>query len=154
MRKEDDECKRIENHMAEGGSRTELQFLRKELANQLEECTKAHNLYRQSNDLEEEPSGDWIIHLENITATWYGRIHEYIRTINRPPSAAPSNTKSSVRSRQSIRSSTTWLDPNDPRAFQRQRNENPFDDQASASISEIPDLPSDVSSVAGSVEAH
>ncbi len=135
--------KRIEKHMAEGGSRIEVKFLRKELANQLEECTRAHNLYRQSNDLEHEPSEDWIIQLENVTATWYGRIDEYIRTVNRPPSAVPSITTSSVRSRQSIRSNTTWLDPNDPRAFQRPENENPFDDQASASVSEIRDLPSD-----------
>ncbi|EFX61621.1 hypothetical protein DAPPUDRAFT_272422 [Daphnia pulex] len=103
--------------MAEGGSRTEVKFLRKELATQLEECTRAHNLYRQSNDLDHVPSEDWIIQLENVTATYYGRIDEYIRTVNRPPSAVPSNP--SVRSRQSIRSNTKWLDPNHPRANQK-----------------------------------
>jgi 3-methyladenine DNA glycosylase AlkC len=51
--------------MAEGGSKTELQFLRKELANQLEECTRTHNLYRMSNELEEEPSDEWIIQLRH-----------------------------------------------------------------------------------------
>ncbi|EFX76578.1 hypothetical protein DAPPUDRAFT_322125 [Daphnia pulex] len=126
--------------MAEGGSRTEVKFLRKELATQLEECTRAHNLYRQSNDLDHVPSEDWIIQLENVTATYYGRIDEYIHTVNRPPSAVPSNP--SDRSRQSIRSNTTWLDPNHPRAFQQP--ENPFDDQGSASISEIRDLPSEM----------
>ncbi|XP_046632214.1 uncharacterized protein LOC124311889 [Daphnia pulicaria] len=126
--------------MAESGSRTEVKFLRKELATQLEECTRAHNLYRQSNDLDHVPSEDWIIQLENVTATYYGRIDEYIRTVNRPPSAVPSNP--SDRSRQSIRSNTTWLDPNHPRAFQQP--ENPFDDQGSASISEIRDLPSEM----------
>ncbi|EFX72372.1 hypothetical protein DAPPUDRAFT_326345 [Daphnia pulex] len=69
----------------------------------------------------------------------YGSIDEYIRTVNRPPSAVPSNP--SDRSRQSIRSNTTWLD-NHPRAFQKP--ENPFDDQDSASISEIRDLPSEM----------
>ncbi|EFX64558.1 hypothetical protein DAPPUDRAFT_118069 [Daphnia pulex] len=97
--------KRIKKHMAEGGSRTEVKFLRKELSNQLEECTRAHNLYRQSNDLDHVPSEDWIIQLENVTATYYGRIDEYIRT---------------------------------------SQPENPFDDQGSASISEIRDLPSEM----------
>ncbi|XP_032799123.2 uncharacterized protein LOC116936009 [Daphnia magna] len=135
--------KRIENHMVESGSRTEVQFLRKELANQLEECTRAHNLYRQSNDLDEEPSDDWIIQLKNVTATWYGRIDEYIRTVNRPPSTAPSIPSSSARCRQSIRSNNSWLNPKDPRAFQQQENGKPFDDQDSASVSEIRDLPSE-----------
>ena len=84
--------------MAEGGSRTELQFLRKELATQLEECTRAHNLYRQSNDLDHVPTEDWIIQLENVTATYYGRIDEYIRTVNRPPSAVPHPPSQSRRS--------------------------------------------------------
>ncbi|KAK4007544.1 hypothetical protein OUZ56_012702 [Daphnia magna] len=73
--------------MNEGNSRTELKFLRKELANQLEECTRAQSMYFSSKDLTETPSEDWIIQLENIAATMYGRIDEYIRTINRPPSA-------------------------------------------------------------------
>ncbi|EFX67509.1 hypothetical protein DAPPUDRAFT_261558 [Daphnia pulex] len=131
--------------MAERGSRTEVKFLRKELATQLEECTRAHNLYRQSNDLDHVPSEDWIIQLENVTATYNGRIDEYIRTVNRPPSAVPCNP--SIRSRQSIQSNTPWLDPNHPGAFQQRENENPFDDQASASISEIRDLPSDMESL-------
>jgi hypothetical protein len=38
------------------------------MTNQLEECIKAHNLYRQSRDLNVTPSGDWIVKLENITA--------------------------------------------------------------------------------------
>jgi hypothetical protein len=37
----------------------------------------------------------------------------------------------------------TWLDQTNPRAFQQQENVNPFDDQASASVSEILDLSSD-----------
>ncbi|EFX72371.1 hypothetical protein DAPPUDRAFT_254610 [Daphnia pulex] len=57
--------------MAEGGSRTEVKFLRKEQATQLEECTRAHNLYRQSIDLDHVPSEDWITQLENVTATYY-----------------------------------------------------------------------------------
>nr|CAH0098494.1 unnamed protein product [Daphnia galeata] len=39
-----------------------------EMTNQLEECIKAHNLYRQSRDLNVTPSDDWIVKLENITA--------------------------------------------------------------------------------------
>ena len=88
--------KRIGDHMNNFGSRTELQFLRKEMTNQLEECIKAHNLYRQSCDLNVTPSHDWTVKLENTTALWYGRIDEYIRTINLPPSAVASNTESSV----------------------------------------------------------
>ena len=68
------------------------------MTNQLEECIRAHNLFCQSRDLNERPSDDWIIELENFTAMWYGRIDEYIRTVNRPPSAVASNTGSSVHS--------------------------------------------------------
>ena len=68
------------------------------MTNQLEECIRAHNLFCQSRDLNERPSDDWIIELENFTAMWYGRIDEYIRTVNRPPSAVASNTGSKVHS--------------------------------------------------------
>nr|CAH0113741.1 unnamed protein product [Daphnia galeata] len=105
--------KRIEQHMNDLGSRTELKFLRKELSNQLEECIKAHNLYRQSFNLAETPSDDWIIQLENVTAMWYGRIDEYIRTVNRPPSTAPSNTRSIAHSNPlSVRSNPTSMHSN------------------------------------------
>ena len=90
--------KRVGEHMNNFGSRTELQFLRKEMTNQLEECIRAHNLFCQSRDLNERPSDDWIIELENFTAMWYGRIDEYIRIVNRPPSAVASNMGSSVHS--------------------------------------------------------
>jgi hypothetical protein len=105
--------KRIEQHMSDLGSRTELKFLRKELSNQLEECIKAHNLYRQSFNLAETPSDDWIIQLENVTAMWYGRIDEYIRTVNRPPSTAPSNTRSIAHSNPlSVRSNPIFVHNN------------------------------------------
>ncbi|KAI9560456.1 hypothetical protein GHT06_014476 [Daphnia sinensis] len=131
--------KRIENHMNEGNSRTELKFLRKELANQLEECTRAHNIYCSSKDLTETPSEAWIIQLQNITATMYGRIDEYIRTINRPPSAIFSNPGSNTRTIHSQHSKLNLLD------VQSQINE----ESASASISQIS---TSVSSTAQTVE--
>lgn len=105
--------KRVEQHMNDLGSRTELSFLRKELSNQLEECIRAHNLYRQSFDLAVVPSDDWIVHLENATAMLYGRIDEYIRTVNRPPSTAPSNPRSIGRSNPaSVRSNSRSVHSN------------------------------------------
>ena len=105
--------KRIEQHMNDLGSRTELKFLRKELSNQLEESIRAHNLYRQSFNLAETTSDDWIVHLENVTAMWYGRIDEYIRTVNRPPSTDPSNTRSIAHSNpRSVRSNPTSMHSN------------------------------------------
>jgi hypothetical protein len=88
--------KRVSDHVNNFGSRTKLQFLRKEMTNQLEECIRAHNLFCQSRDLKERPSDDWIIVLENFTAMLYGRIDEYRRAVNRPSSAVASNTGSSV----------------------------------------------------------
>ncbi|KAI9552644.1 hypothetical protein GHT06_020515 [Daphnia sinensis] len=42
------EC--IENHMNKGNRKSKLIFLRKELANQLEECTRAHNMLARRMD--------------------------------------------------------------------------------------------------------
>ena len=52
--------KRVANHMHNFCSRTELQFLRKEMTNQLEECIKANNLFCQSRDLKETPSWSYL----------------------------------------------------------------------------------------------
>ncbi|EFX65206.1 hypothetical protein DAPPUDRAFT_117461 [Daphnia pulex] len=54
----------IEKHMAELGSRTELNFMRKNLANQLEDCIRAHNFFRSSPTQRQIPENDWITNLE------------------------------------------------------------------------------------------
>lgn len=48
--------KLVDDHINDSGSRTELQFLRKEMTNQLKECIRDHNLYCKSNDLDEVPT--------------------------------------------------------------------------------------------------
>ncbi len=82
------------------GRRTEFQFLRKEMTNhQLEKCIRAQNLYCQTRGFDEAPSDERILQLENTNAMQYGRINEYIRTINRPQSAVPRNRRSIVHSK-------------------------------------------------------
>lgn len=79
---------RIERHMAELGSRTELNFMRRNLANQLEECIRAHNIYQSSPTQRQNPEHEWVAKLEQVTTECYGRIDNYIRTAPRAPSTS------------------------------------------------------------------
>ncbi|KAI9558391.1 hypothetical protein GHT06_015170 [Daphnia sinensis] len=76
--------------MAELGSRTELNFMRRNLANQLEECIKAHNIYQSSPTQRQNPEHEWVAKLEQVTTECYGRIDNYIRTAQRAPSTSSS----------------------------------------------------------------
>jgi hypothetical protein len=69
---------RINRHMTERGSRTELKYMRRDLANQLEECIRAHNIFRSSNTQRAIPEGDWVDKLERVTTECYARIDKYI----------------------------------------------------------------------------
>lgn len=89
---------RINTHMDLLGSRTELKFMRTDLAKQLEECINAHNHYCTLFGVQNRPSDAWINEIEQTTALFYGRINEYIRTVPR----APSTTGSAVTSHASI----------------------------------------------------
>ena len=85
---------RIDKHMAELGSRTELAFMRKELASQLEECIRAHNIFRNSPTQMAIPEDDWVDKLERATSDCYTRIEQYIRTSTRAPSHTSSRSAS------------------------------------------------------------
>ena len=85
---------RIDKHMAELGSRTELAFMRKELASQLEECIRAHNIFRNSPTQMAIPEDDWVDKLERATSDCYTRIEQYIRTSTRAPSHTSSRSVS------------------------------------------------------------
>ncbi|KAI9556067.1 hypothetical protein GHT06_018634 [Daphnia sinensis] len=81
---------RIKKHMAELGSRTELNFMRRNLANQLEECIRAHKIYQSSPTQRQNPEHEWVAKLEQATTKYYGRIDNYIRTAPRAPSTSSS----------------------------------------------------------------
>lgn len=74
---------KIEKYMTELGSRTELNYTRRGLANQLEERIRAHNIYQSSPTQSENPDNEWVANLEQVTTEWYGRIDNYIRTAPR-----------------------------------------------------------------------
>jgi hypothetical protein len=80
----------IEKHRSELGSRTELKFMRKNLANQLEECIRAHNIFWSSSTQRLIPVNDWVTNLEQVTTACYARIDDYIRNVPRAPSTASS----------------------------------------------------------------
>lgn len=65
--------KKIEKHMAELNSRTELTYMRRDLTNQLEECIKDHNIFQSSPTWREKADNDWVGNLERITTNWYGQ---------------------------------------------------------------------------------
>ncbi|KZS00939.1 Uncharacterized protein APZ42_002569, partial [Daphnia magna] len=77
-------------HMAELGSRTELNFMRRNLANQLEECIRSHNIYQSSPTQRQNPEHECVAKLEQVTTECYGRIDNYIRTAPRAPSTSSS----------------------------------------------------------------
>jgi hypothetical protein len=64
--------------------------MRKNLANQLEECIRAHNIFRWSLTQRLIPENDWVTNLEQVTTACYARIDDYIRNVPRAPSAASS----------------------------------------------------------------
>jgi hypothetical protein len=74
----------IKKHMSELGNRTELNFMRKNLAN------RAHNIFRSSLTQRLIPENDWVNNLEQVTTACYARIDDYIRNVSRAPSAASS----------------------------------------------------------------
>jgi hypothetical protein len=65
--------------------------MRRNLANQLEECIRAHNVYQSSpTHQRKNPDNDWVTNLEQIPTDWYERIDHYIRNAPRAPSTSSS----------------------------------------------------------------
>jgi hypothetical protein len=69
--------------MAELGKRTKKNFMRINLANQLEECIWAHNIYQSSPTQRQNPDKEVVASLEQVTTECNGRIDDYIRNAPR-----------------------------------------------------------------------
>jgi len=73
---------KINNHIDNRGSKTELAVHRTSLADQLEECIAAHEKYINAADFNEDENvaDEWIRKAEAVTRSAYERIDLYLRT--------------------------------------------------------------------------
>ena len=75
---------KINNHIDNRGSKTELAVHRTSLADQLEECITAHEKYINAADFNEDENvaDEWIRKAEAVTRLAYVRIDLYLRQPN------------------------------------------------------------------------
>ncbi|XP_045029733.1 uncharacterized protein LOC123472386 [Daphnia magna] len=116
---------KIDQHIANFGSKRELAVHRASLADQLEECIAAHGRYVEATDFNEEEDAnpdEWIRKCEAITMEVYGRIDKYIRT---PRSSIHSSVVNEEALNNTLRNQPDNNDSIVSSSVSRRRNQDP-----------------------------